>query len=307
MEFALITACCWAFAGFGSSRIAKYFGANLGNFLRLFLATIVLALILVGLRALYVPAGATLFAAAGALHLGFGDIGLFGSYRRLGPRLALLLVMSLSTPLALVVESVRFGRQISSMELALGAMLMVLVGVAIAPRERKHIPAKELLLGVGGGVVAAIGQGLAAVLNKEAFEVAAEAGDMVPRTLAACIRVGAGAGFVGLWLLLTRLWGHRRPQSPDWHRPPRVGGSPWIWLAIAVFLGPVLGMIALMQAYDSAPTGALVQCVLVTLPVAVIPVAWLFDGDVPSRRSLVAGCFAVLACIFLIGVSKGII
>jgi drug/metabolite transporter (DMT)-like permease len=70
-------------------------------------------------------------------------------------------------------------------------------------------------------------------------------------------------------------------------------------MTISVLFGPVLGMIFLMRAFESAPAG-LVQATLATLPVFMIPVAWIFDGNVPSKRSVAAGTCAVALTAVLI-------
>ena len=74
--------------------------------------------------------------------------------------------------------------------------------------------------------------------------------------------------------------------------------SWWPWLLSAIVTGPILGVSALQMAYAEVPSG-IVLAILATLPLAVIPWAWLLDGDKPSLRSLLAGFVAVAALVAL--------
>lgn len=291
MMNALITALCWALGGFGSSRISRHFGSAPANGLRLAGASAVLLGIgwmVAGTLAL--PAWEW-FALAGALHLAVGDVGLFAAYRRLGPRIGVLMVCSLAPPTALLVEWAALGDLPGRWQLLCALGILVAVALAVAPRERAHLSAREIRVGVCCGLLAAVGQGAGAAVNRVAFDRLG--GVEVTFWLPVLYRVGAGAAGVWLWILVRGLLGHRPLQRPSELIPhKRVGGHPLVWLAISILLGPVIGMWFLMRAFASAPAG-LVQATLSTLPVFMMPVAWVFDGAVPSRRSVVAGVVAV--------------
>jgi drug/metabolite transporter (DMT)-like permease len=288
---AIYTALCWAVGGFGSSRIARHYGSAPANGIRLLLASCVQVGLCLGIAGtLMLPAGGW-FALAGVLHLAVGDVGLFAAYRRLGPRIGVLMVCSLAPPTALLMEWWTLGivPGIESLLCALGILLAV--AAAVAPRERQHLEPHELRAGLLFGLLAAVGQGMGAAVNRIAFDRLG--GVEVTFWLPAFYRVAAGAAGVWLWILLRKLTGDqplRRPKEliPD----KKVEGHPLIWLTISTLLGPVLGMWFLMRAFDAAPSG-LVQATLSTLPVFMMPVAWLLDGTVPSRRSVVAGMVAV--------------
>jgi len=51
--------------------------------------------------------------------------------------------------------------------------------------------------------------------------------------------------------------------------------------------GPILGIGALTLALETTEAG-LVQAAIATLPVWMIPWAWILDGDRPSPRSILA-------------------
>jgi len=291
MGSAILTALCWALGGFGSSRIARHYGPARANGTRLLIASVVLAGIVGVSGEGYAWKYAPLFALSGILHLSIGDVGLFGVYRRLGPRMGVLMVCSLAPPTALVTEWWWLGTTLPVTKLLCAAGILVAVGLAVAPRERAHLPPAELRLGLLCGIIAGVGQGLGAAVNRVAFS---QAGDgVVGDWQAALFRVMAGGVGVWIWVVVLSLLGTKPLQRPDELIPHRrVEGHPWIWMGVSVLLGPVFGMMFLMQAFASTPSG-LVQAALSTLPVFMIPVAWVLDGSRPSIRSAVAGLAAV--------------
>jgi len=72
----------------------------------------------------------------------------------------------------------------------------------------------------------------------------------------------------------------------------KIKGNPAFWLILSTLLGPLLGMYCLSAALESTPA-ALVQAVITTMPVFMIPVAWILDGNAPSLRSIFSGSAAV--------------
>jgi len=290
MFFALLTAWCWSLGGFASSRIARFFGSAPANAYRLALATLGLGLIVLVTGASFGLQTWKTFMLAGFLHLCLGDVALFACYRRLGPRLGVLMVCSLAPPTALIAEWSLQGTRISGEHLFLAGGILCMVIFAVAPRERRHLSPQELKLGLGAGLLAGGAQGVAAAVNRVAFSGL----ETVPSPwTAAFYRVGAGAFGVAVWLL----WKQVRGAQP-FHRPPqlfsdqKISGHPYFWLGLSTLMGPMVGMMFLMRAFEAAPA-VLVQSTLATLPVFMIPVAWLLDGTVPSKRSLIAGTAAV--------------
>ncbi len=290
MIFALLTAICWSFAGFSSSRISRAYGTAVGNGLRLFFSTIVLLLICVfsGIS-LWLP-GQPWFMLAGVIHLTLGDIGLFAVYRRLGPRIGVLMVSSLAPATALLGEWVLLGTTLKLQQLFMIGVILALVIFAVAPRERSHLSRRELKIGILAGFFAAVMQGLSAVVSRYAYSLSDIA---ISPWSAAFSRVSTATLGVGCWILFLQLKGHNPLRKPEELVPhKKIAGHPAIWMTVSVGLGPVLGITCLMKALETTPSG-LVQAVISTLPVFMIPVAWILDGNVPSRRSVLAGCGAV--------------
>ncbi|MDF3130364.1 DMT family transporter [Kiritimatiellaeota bacterium B1221] len=297
MIFALLTAICWSFAGFASSRLARAYGTAVGNGLRLLFSTVVLLFIclLSGIR-LWLP-GQQWFALAGILHLTLGDIGLFAAYRRLGPRIGVLMVTSLAPATALLGEWILLGTTLKAAQLLIISCILILVIFAVAPKERNHLSRHELHIGILAGIFAAAMQGLSAVITRYGYTLTPI--EISPWSTAFS-RVAAATLGMGCWTLILRI---RNPNAL--HRPAelvphkKVAGHPALWMTLSVCLGPVIGVACLMKAFETTSSG-LVQAIIATLPVFMIPVAWLLDGNIPSRRSVFAGCGAVGMAIGLI-------
>jgi drug/metabolite transporter (DMT)-like permease len=86
------------------------------------------------------------------------------------------------------------------------------------------------------------------------------------------------------------------PGSSPVRRLPWRKASPWVLLnALA---GPALGVGCYQWALATTPSG-IVLPIVATLPIAVIPLAYLFEGDRPSWRSVLGGVVAVAGVIAL--------
>ena len=300
MLFAYITVLCWSCASFSSSRIARILGVGRANRARLSLALIPL-LMWYGWQAPALAGDVLLwFVVAGMCHLGLGDLALYGNYRLLGPRLSLLLCLCLAAPLAIVIEWVCFGEVLSLLQLSLCAVVLIAVAVALAPRERQRYPPGTLWYGCVFGFLSALGQCLGGVLTRYAYQ-SMEDEVSLDGLSSAALRVAGGVLIV--WLVSA--WQLLRPMAavPQHYSHAIDGASQqqqpwWPWLLSAIVSGPIIGVSALQMAYARVPSG-LVLAILATLPLAVIPWAWLLDGDKPSWRSLIAGLVAVAVLVAL--------
>jgi drug/metabolite transporter (DMT)-like permease len=212
--------------------------------------------------------------------------------------MGVLMVCSLAPPTALLTEWLWLGTTLSVGQLGCMAAVLVSVGLAVAPRERQHLKAADVRAGILFGVQAAVAQGLGAAVSRVAFD---RLGDPeVSFWLPTLYRVAAGALGVWIWITLRQLAGKKPLQKPAELIPhKRIGGHPLVWMGVSTVMGPVIGMMFLMRAFESAPSG-LVQATLSTLPVFMIPVAWVFDGSRPSLQSGVAGIAAVGFTVLLV-------
>ena len=61
----------------------------------------------------------------------------------------------------------------------------------------------------------------------------------------------------------------------------------------AVLFGPVIGVSCFQWSLVLVGHSGLVQAIVSTSPIALIPLAWLFDRDVPTQRSIYGSVIAV--------------
>ncbi len=248
------------------------------------------------------------FLISGAIGFGLGDIALFQTYPRLGTRLTIMMVNCLAAPFAALTEWLWLGNSLSATEIACGAAILGGVGMALAPGENPHIDRRTITAGIAFGTLAALGQGLGAVLSRKAYAVAEAAGQPVDGITAAYQRILGGLFVTGLFLLFLR-WkkifaGKDEAISPT---PTLTTKEKWRtagpWLAFNALVGPTLGVSCYQWALLTKGTGVVLPIVAIT-PLTVIPFAIWMGEERPSRRALIGGMIAVAGAIALVLVSR---
>ena len=168
---ALLVSVSWTVTAIFADKASHRMGAMSTNIIRLSLAIVFLALILLFTVGYPYPVFAdakTWFWLALSALVGyvFGDWCLFNCYLYIGARFGQLL-MTLAPPFAAIAAWIMMGESLSLKSLA--AMFVTLCGIAISilSRGRDHkfqltLPLKGILLGIGAG----LGQGVGLVLSK---------------------------------------------------------------------------------------------------------------------------------------------
>jgi drug/metabolite transporter (DMT)-like permease len=206
--------------------------------------------------------------------------------------------------LAAFMEWIWLQTTLSPWQLFYGAVILTGVGLALAPGGEKKIRS-GFRLGLVFAIVAALGQGLGAVVSRKAFEVAARAGQDIDGGTAAYQRVLGGLLFGGLFYFL--IVGGRILLRPTDQRTGPTNGTAgpgnlvkrsWVWVLLNSLAGPAIGVAFYQLALKTTPTGVVLP-IVATTPLAVIPFAWYIEGDRPSRMSLVGAVVAVIGAIAL--------
>jgi drug/metabolite transporter (DMT)-like permease len=287
MLWALFVVGCWAIASVAASRAAAHADGVPASRVRLALALALLAALTWRFGGLSWQAGGWWFLASGVLGLALGDTALFAAYDRLGARLPALIAYALAAPLAGAVEWAWLGTAIAPRDAALAGILLVGVALALGGRPDEGKGARSSGSGVLLAVLAAIGFALSAVAIREGHRHWQEAEGPLRGIDIALVRGGGGMlASLALWPLLPR-----QDSLGYWTRrfERRQGARSWTraapWLAISALAGPVAGVVFYQRALAEAPS-ALVQAVVALVPVAVVPLAWLTEGDRPSGRTL---------------------
>jgi drug/metabolite transporter (DMT)-like permease len=175
-------------------------------------------------------------------------------------------------------------------------------------------------------VVAALGQGLGAVVSRKAYLVVELSGGHVDGLSAAYQRILGGLLFAvpvsGFWLARRGPRIHLSQSAPP--KPsqaastlenritpepasngkaaraprPKPGTPTWVWVLLNALAGPALGVGCYQWALATTPS-AVVLPIVATMPILLIPLAWWMEGDRPSRRSVIGGAIAVGGAVWM--------
>ena len=296
---AFLTTVLFSLSAVFANRTSGLLGGTRANFVRLCLATVLLAVWAHGFGRGLHGGGLAIFFVSGCVGFGIGDLALYQALPRIGSRLTILLVHCLAAPLAALIEWIWLGTQLTLPQIGAGVLILAGVSLALAPGETLHLARRRLLEGVAYGLVAALGQGLGAVLSRKAYEVVKLAGESVDGGTAAYQRVLGGilVGSIPLWLPLL----FRRRRQPDPAAPRPNWRAAWPWVLANSLAGPVIGVGCYQWALAGTPSG-IVLPIVATTPLVVIPFTYHMEGDRPGLRAILGGTLAVAGVVIMMQV-----
>jgi len=304
---ALLTTVLWSYCAIAANRSVEQLGENLANVARIILALCSLGLIAHLFGKGLGGGGLFYFFLSGVIGFGLGDIGIFYALPRIGTRMTLLMSQCVAAPIAGLAEWMWMGTTISLLQVI--SIVLILAGIFMALMP-KNIPASNMptfIAGVAFGLLAAVGQGVGAVLSRKAFEEARLAGTWTDEQgIADSIWMGATSGYqrlIGGTLVLVlfyflslviRSWKtHGRPSHVN---DPLSSKMTYVVLTAAA--GPIFGIICFQWALATTPS-VIVQPIVAMTPLVVMPLAWFFEGDRPRKRAIIGSLVSVLGVILL--------
>lgn len=291
MFAALLTTVLFSISGVAASRTARILGGTEANFWRILLAALLLGILANTFGAGLNGPALTTFFISGIIGFGVGDLALYQAFPRLGSRLSIMLVHCLAAPFATVVEWFWLGNRIMPLEALASAITLLGVAVALAPSEHLHLPRRTLIIGALMGTIAALGQGMGAVISRKAYEICREANFEMDGITAAYQRIWGGLLIAILSIAFVKAT-RREPAAPhDWKKL-----APWLFTNVA--FGPALGVACYQWALGVERTAIVLPIVALT-PLMIIPFSWRIEGERPSARSLLGGVVAVAGVIGL--------
>jgi drug/metabolite transporter (DMT)-like permease len=297
MIYAFATTLLFSFSTVLANRSQRAVGTIHANLGRLLIGMFFLGLWTITLGHGFSGAGLPVFLLSGVVGMGIGDIAFFAALPLLGSRLTIMMMQCLSVPVAIIVERWWLGTRLSLAQLLCSAVILAGIMVALMPTRKDPPKVKVRGVGIIFGALAALGQGVGAVLSRKGFELAAHSGVPLDGLTAAFPRVLGG-------FVLTVLWyaGHHQIQrwrviesGPIAVAPRRSG---YLWVLAHGLAGPVLGMGAFQMALASVPSG-IVLPITATTPLMVIPFSYWLENERPSKRSFVGGALAVAGAVAL--------
>ncbi|MES2468851.1 MAG: DMT family transporter [Verrucomicrobiota bacterium] len=294
---ALLTAFLFACSAIFGQRAAKLFGPLRANAIRLSIACAVLGILtwitdgLQGHSSWHPAVFPSLFL-SGAVGFGFGDIGLFLAYPRLGARLTILINFSLATLFAAWGDQALLGEHLTLPQWSGVVLVLAGLGLALWPAGKAGLRARAPWSGLCFAALAGAGQGFGTTLSGWANRLAEQQQVSIHGISQAFQRSTAGV------LVAVTVWAVWR----KWLKKPAAFSSVSIpvrrkhagfWMTGAALFGPVAGVSCYQWARLQLPS-AVVVAIVATSTLWVIPLAKLIDQDHPTLRQ-VAGTLVAVA------------
>ena len=293
MTFAILTAILFAGSAICNTRISSLLDTIAANLGRLLIAVVALGILTFVLDPnSFHPSGCLWLLLSGFVGFGIGDIALFSAFLRIGSRVTVLVNFCLGTIIGAVGDTLLLGDHVSFPEW--GAIAIIFAGLALAllAQKRKGARHGSLAAGFAAAIIGAFGQGLGATLSRKAEYVAMADDVAIGGISAAFQRVLAGVAC----LLIVYFWRRARGNLAK----PKVPAKRYMpWLICAAMFGPVLGVSCFQQALSVVGNSGIVMAVVATSPLLLIPLAYVFEGDKPTRLSIVGALVGVAGVIVL--------
>jgi drug/metabolite transporter (DMT)-like permease len=275
-------------------------GGTEANFWRIAFATVVL-----GIWAFVFGKGLSgsafpTFLMSGVVGIGLGDVAYFQALPWLGPRLSLLLVQCLTAPFAALMEWGWLGTTLTGRQILFGLTILAGVGLALTPGEHLNLTRRQLTVGTLSAVLAAVGGAGGAVLSRKAYAILQANGEQIDGITAGFQRVIGGLFLAGLALLIVKRSALRLQLSAQESATATAEKwrAVWFWILLNSLAGQTLGVSCMLWALETTPTGVVLPIIAMS-PIAVIPLAWIFEGERPTIHSLLGGAIAVAGVIGL--------
>jgi len=289
--FASGAALSWTLASLFGHGPARKLGSVHFNRLRMLAATILLCIMMVVTDASWAlpPEFLLPILLSSIIGVVLGDYFLFVSMRRLGPRRTGILFAA-NAPIAACLGWLVLDETLSVSTIF--AVLFGFIGICLAViygkrRDLLHVwedITPPLWIGVGAGLLAAIGQAAGVLLLRPVMQA-----DMDP-LMVSLVRVAAGA--VIFWLSL--------PFDPARKSMALMPDSTTGWMILANgFFGLSFGVALLLQALKTGNV-ADVTILSATSPVLILPFVWYRTGKCPPAAAWAGALLVVLSAVLLV-------
>ena len=294
---ALLTAFLFACSAIFGQRAAKLFGPLRANAIRLSIACALLGIltwITDGIQghSSWHPAVFPALFLSGAVGFGFGDIGLFLAYPRLGARLTILINFSLATLFAAWGDQVLLGEHLTLPQWSGVVLVLAGLGLALWPAGKAGLRARAPWSGLCFAALAGAGQGFGTTLSGWANRLAEQQHVTIHGISQAFQRSTAGVLVAVTVWAVWRTW-LKKPDAVSGASLPARRKHAGFWMTGAALFGPVAGVSCYQWARLQLPS-AVVVAIVATSTLWVIPLAKFIDNDHPTLRQ-VAGTLVAVA------------
>lgn len=297
MLAAFLTTCLFALSGITGVRLTQYFqSAAMANLCRLIVAAAILGVWAHGFGDGAFGPSFSVFFISGMVGFGFGDVALFQAFRQLGSRLTIMIVHCFAAPIAALTEWAWMGVSLSVPQILSVGVTLGGVAVALYPAG-SEAPSKikrNRVSGYSWATLAAMGQGLGAVLSRRGYQLAEENAWQIDAMTTAYHRLLGGIVVSALCVALIRRFRKATPTIVHgWFHSSRI-----FWIGANALTGPALGVACFQWALVSAPTGVVLPIVALT-PIVLMPITRYTENDRPTQLSILGAIAAVSGVILL--------
>lgn len=301
MVAALLTTLLFAISAVCGYRTARQVGGVEANFWRITLATIFLTIWAFTFGQQFAGAPEW-FMLSGFFGIGLGDSGYFQALPRLGSRRTVLLTQCLTAPFAAVIEWLWLGTKLNAAEAVCVAVILAGVAVALAPEDHVKISPRDWKIGIAASVLGALGGALGAVIIRKGYAVLAQAGLTVDAGTTGYQRVVGGILIPTLALLVVK-WRSARAhgtvfEERTWQVSREKWKRIWPWVLANALAGQTLGVTCMQWALKNNPS-AVVQAIIATSPIVLLPLTRIVEGEKIGLRALLGAIIAVSGVIGL--------
>jgi drug/metabolite transporter (DMT)-like permease len=295
MVAALLTTLLFATSAVCGYRTAREIGGVEANFWRITLATLFLAIWAFTFGDQFAGAPGW-FMLSGLFGIGLGDSGYFQALPRLGSRRTVLLCQCLTAPFAAVIEWLWLGTRLNMAEAVCVGIILAGVAIAMAPEDHLKISARDWKFGIGAAVFGALGGALGAVVIRKGYAALAARGLSVDAGTTGYQRVVGGIVIPTVALLVIK-WRAAPAHGPifgahTWRVSLEKGRRLWPWILINALAGQTLGVTCMQWALKDNPS-AVVQAIIATSPIVLLPMTRIVEGEKIGWRSLLGALVAV--------------
>jgi drug/metabolite transporter (DMT)-like permease len=295
MVAALLTTLLFATSAVCGYRTARQLGGVEANFWRITLAMIFLTLWAFTWGSGFAGAPGW-FMLSGFFGIGLGDSGFFQALPRLGSRRTVLLAQCLTAPFAAVIEWLWLGTRLNLGQVVCVAVILAGVAIALAPDDHLKISPHDWKIGIAASVFCAMGGALGAVIIRKGYAALAAGPVAVDAGTTGFQRV-AGGMLIPTVAVLVFKWRAMHPaggmfQEAAWRQAEEKRRRIWPWVLANALAGQTLGVTCMQWALKTNPSGV-VQAIIATSPIVLLPMTRVVEGEKIGLRSVVGAAVAV--------------
>ena len=289
MGYAITTALLFAFSAICNTRVSRGMDQITANLIRLTLSTVILGII----TCIYFPDSFHIYASSilclsGLIGFGIGDIALFFALSKIGSRLTILINFCTATVIGAFADII-FLKE--SMKLTTWLFIfLILTGLTLAffPYKKQNYSHKKPKLGIIAAFIAGLGQGFGATTSRIAERIAFHDDILITGISQAFQRVFAGMVFLALIYSVKKIFFYKKTKTQS--------SRVIHWLIFAALFGPVCGVACFQESLRTMTSGES-MAIVSTSPLILIPLAYIFEKDVPSKKSVAATFLAIIGII----------